>query len=225
MSGSRPCAGLRWTWTCLSWPSAEVSRYQRDDGRHLAPAPRRSHRQYGSSRRGRPDGHQCISVDRPFVGTFSGPHHGMCHTIRHRPLVIAIAVAHAATAPWKRWRSRPALAVGVQWHPEDNRRRSDFEASSMPPRMRGSHERVGNRQPGHEGPSPRLPSQSQEADAALAGRRASTSGGGFPGRSGRLLRRFAEAVDADLERLARLEVDNSGHTIATPLGAATSETA
>ncbi|WP_431953058.1 aldehyde dehydrogenase family protein [Nocardia lijiangensis] len=34
-----------------------------------------------------------------------------------------------------------------------------------------------------------------------------------PGDRARLLRRFAEAVDADLERLARLEVDNAGHTI------------
>ncbi len=34
-----------------------------------------------------------------------------------------------------------------------------------------------------------------------------------PGDRGRLLRRFAEAVDADQENLARLEVANSGHTI------------
>ncbi|MGH8959851.1 MAG: aldehyde dehydrogenase family protein [Jatrophihabitantaceae bacterium] len=34
-----------------------------------------------------------------------------------------------------------------------------------------------------------------------------------PGDRARLLRRFADAVDADLERLARLEVANSGHTI------------
>jgi acyl-CoA reductase-like NAD-dependent aldehyde dehydrogenase len=34
-----------------------------------------------------------------------------------------------------------------------------------------------------------------------------------PGDRARLLRRFAEAVDADLEHLARLEVANSGHTI------------
>lgn len=34
-----------------------------------------------------------------------------------------------------------------------------------------------------------------------------------PGDRARLLRRFAEAVDADLEDLARLEVANSGHTI------------
>ncbi|MFF3225245.1 aldehyde dehydrogenase family protein [Nocardia suismassiliense] len=34
-----------------------------------------------------------------------------------------------------------------------------------------------------------------------------------PGDRARLLRRFAEAVDADLERLAQLEVSNSGHTI------------
>ena len=34
-----------------------------------------------------------------------------------------------------------------------------------------------------------------------------------PADRGRLLRRFAEAVDGDLENLARLEVTNSGHTI------------
>jgi acyl-CoA reductase-like NAD-dependent aldehyde dehydrogenase len=34
-----------------------------------------------------------------------------------------------------------------------------------------------------------------------------------PGDRARLLRRFADAVDADLETLARLEVANSGHTI------------
>ncbi|WP_409182535.1 aldehyde dehydrogenase family protein [Amycolatopsis sp. VS8301801F10] len=34
-----------------------------------------------------------------------------------------------------------------------------------------------------------------------------------PGDRARLLRRFADAVDADLEHLARLEVENSGHTI------------
>jgi acyl-CoA reductase-like NAD-dependent aldehyde dehydrogenase len=34
-----------------------------------------------------------------------------------------------------------------------------------------------------------------------------------PGERARLLRRFAEAVDADIENLARLEVRNSGHTI------------
>jgi acyl-CoA reductase-like NAD-dependent aldehyde dehydrogenase len=34
-----------------------------------------------------------------------------------------------------------------------------------------------------------------------------------PGDRARLLRRFAEAVDADRERLAQLEVTNSGHTI------------
>jgi acyl-CoA reductase-like NAD-dependent aldehyde dehydrogenase len=35
-----------------------------------------------------------------------------------------------------------------------------------------------------------------------------------PGDRARLLRRFADAVDADIEQLARLEVANSGHTIA-----------
>ncbi|MGH8862653.1 MAG: aldehyde dehydrogenase family protein, partial [Jatrophihabitantaceae bacterium] len=34
-----------------------------------------------------------------------------------------------------------------------------------------------------------------------------------PGDRARLLRRFADAVDADREHLARLEVTNSGHTI------------
>src|SRR5579872_3582565 len=35
-----------------------------------------------------------------------------------------------------------------------------------------------------------------------------------PADRARLLRRFAEAVDADREQLAQLEVRNSGHTIA-----------
>ena len=34
-----------------------------------------------------------------------------------------------------------------------------------------------------------------------------------PGDRARLLRRFADAVDADREHLAQLEVANSGHTI------------
>ena len=34
-----------------------------------------------------------------------------------------------------------------------------------------------------------------------------------PADRGRLLRRFADAVDADLENLAALEVENAGHTI------------
>src|SRR6266496_421215 len=34
-----------------------------------------------------------------------------------------------------------------------------------------------------------------------------------PGDRARLLRRFADAVDADREHLAQLEVTNSGHTI------------
>ena len=34
-----------------------------------------------------------------------------------------------------------------------------------------------------------------------------------PGDRARLLRRFAEAVDADIETLAALEVRNAGHTI------------
>ncbi|WP_280497692.1 aldehyde dehydrogenase family protein [Nocardia asiatica] len=54
-----------------------------------------------------------------------------------------------------------------------------------------------------------------ETDAAVA--RAQRAGTAWrevaPGDRARLLRRFAEAVDADLERLARLEVSNAGHTI------------
>ncbi|MBC6448191.1 aldehyde dehydrogenase family protein [Actinokineospora xionganensis] len=46
------------------------------------------------------------------------------------------------------------------------------------------------------------------AHAAFAGWRAVA-----PGDRARLLRRFADAVDADLENLARLEVANAGHTI------------
>jgi acyl-CoA reductase-like NAD-dependent aldehyde dehydrogenase len=41
-----------------------------------------------------------------------------------------------------------------------------------------------------------------------------------PADRGRLLRRFAEAVDADIENLARLEVANAGHTIGNARGEA-----
>ncbi len=54
-----------------------------------------------------------------------------------------------------------------------------------------------------------------EADAAIA--RAAAAADGWraiaPADRARLLRRFADAVDGDLENLARLEVANSGHTI------------
>jgi acyl-CoA reductase-like NAD-dependent aldehyde dehydrogenase len=55
----------------------------------------------------------------------------------------------------------------------------------------------------------------EETDAAIArGRTAFASWRAVaPGDRARLLRRFAEAVDADREHLARLEVENSGHTI------------
>ncbi|WP_405166196.1 aldehyde dehydrogenase family protein [Nocardia sp. NBC_01499] len=54
-----------------------------------------------------------------------------------------------------------------------------------------------------------------ETDAAIerAKRAARTWRDVAPGDRARLLRRFADAVDADLERLAQLEVTNSGHTI------------
>ncbi|TDP92812.1 aldehyde dehydrogenase family protein [Labedaea rhizosphaerae] len=54
-----------------------------------------------------------------------------------------------------------------------------------------------------------------EADAAIARAQAAfrTWRDVAPGDRARLLRRFADAVDADLEHLARLEVANSGHTI------------
>ena len=55
----------------------------------------------------------------------------------------------------------------------------------------------------------------EETDAAIA-----RAGAAFPawrdvapGDRARLLRRFAEAVDADRENLARIEVENAGHTI------------
>ena len=55
----------------------------------------------------------------------------------------------------------------------------------------------------------------EEADAAIA--RAQAAAPSWrdvaPGDRARLLRRFAEAVDADGEHLAQLEVANSGHTI------------
>ncbi len=54
-----------------------------------------------------------------------------------------------------------------------------------------------------------------ETDAAIARGRAAFPAwkAVAPGDRARLLRRFAEAVDADRENLARLEVANSGHTI------------
>ncbi|WP_326569212.1 aldehyde dehydrogenase family protein [Amycolatopsis rhabdoformis] len=55
----------------------------------------------------------------------------------------------------------------------------------------------------------------EETDAAIT--RAHAAFGKWravaPGDRARLLRRFADAVEADLEHLARLEVTNSGHTI------------
>ncbi len=55
----------------------------------------------------------------------------------------------------------------------------------------------------------------EETDAAIAraGRALLAWRAVAPGDRARLLRRFAEAVDGDLEHLARLEVENSGHTI------------
>jgi acyl-CoA reductase-like NAD-dependent aldehyde dehydrogenase len=59
------------------------------------------------------------------------------------------------------------------------------------------------------------PATEQQTDEAIA--RAARAFAGWravaPADRGRLLRRFAEAVDADLENLARLEVENAGHTI------------
>ena len=55
----------------------------------------------------------------------------------------------------------------------------------------------------------------EETDAAIARARKAFPGWRVvaPGDRARLMRRFAEAVDADRERLAQLEVANSGHTI------------
>ncbi len=55
----------------------------------------------------------------------------------------------------------------------------------------------------------------EETDAAIARAEAASPGwrAVAPSDRARLLRRFAEAVDADIETLARLEVANSGHTI------------
>ncbi|WP_431923343.1 aldehyde dehydrogenase family protein [Amycolatopsis tucumanensis] len=55
----------------------------------------------------------------------------------------------------------------------------------------------------------------EEADAAIATARKAFPAwrDTAPGDRARLLRRFAEAVDGDVENLARLEVRNSGHTI------------
>ena len=55
----------------------------------------------------------------------------------------------------------------------------------------------------------------EETDAAIARSRKAFPGwrAVTPGDRARLMRRFAEAVDADREHLAQLEVANSGHTI------------
>src|SRR4051812_41526415 len=55
----------------------------------------------------------------------------------------------------------------------------------------------------------------EQTDAAVARSRAAFAGWRTvsPGDRARLLRRFADAVDADRENLAQLEVANSGHTI------------
>jgi acyl-CoA reductase-like NAD-dependent aldehyde dehydrogenase len=55
----------------------------------------------------------------------------------------------------------------------------------------------------------------EETDAAIARSRKAFPGwrAVAPGDRARLMRRFAEAVDADREHLAQLEVANSGHTI------------
>jgi acyl-CoA reductase-like NAD-dependent aldehyde dehydrogenase len=59
------------------------------------------------------------------------------------------------------------------------------------------------------------PATEQQTDEAIA--RAARAFAGWravtPADRGRLLRRFAEAVDADLDNLATLEVENAGHTI------------
>jgi acyl-CoA reductase-like NAD-dependent aldehyde dehydrogenase len=59
------------------------------------------------------------------------------------------------------------------------------------------------------------PASEQDTDAAIArAAEAFTSWRAVsPADRGRLLRRFADAVDADLDNLAQLEVDNAGHTI------------
>ena len=55
----------------------------------------------------------------------------------------------------------------------------------------------------------------EETDAAIARSRKAFPGwrAVAPADRARLMRRFAEVVDADRERLAQLEVANSGHTI------------
>ncbi|MDX6292598.1 MAG: hypothetical protein QOH50_1673 [Kribbellaceae bacterium] len=59
------------------------------------------------------------------------------------------------------------------------------------------------------------PATEQQTDEAIG--RAARAFAGWravaPADRGRLLRRFADAVDADLDNLARLEVENAGHTI------------
>ncbi|WP_199435337.1 aldehyde dehydrogenase family protein [Qaidamihabitans albus] len=62
----------------------------------------------------------------------------------------------------------------------------------------------------------------EETDAAIERARAALPSwrAVAPGDRARLLRRFADAVDADIENLARLEVANSGHTIGNARGEA-----
>jgi acyl-CoA reductase-like NAD-dependent aldehyde dehydrogenase len=66
------------------------------------------------------------------------------------------------------------------------------------------------------------PATVEQADAAIARARAALPAwrAVAPADRARLLRRFAEAVDGDIERLARLEVTNSGHPVASARGEA-----
>jgi acyl-CoA reductase-like NAD-dependent aldehyde dehydrogenase len=59
------------------------------------------------------------------------------------------------------------------------------------------------------------PASEQDTDAAIAraAEAFTTWRAVSPADRGRLLRRFADAVDADLDNLAQLEVENAGHTI------------
>ena len=109
------------------------------------------------------------------------------------------------------------FALGVQWHPEENPDDLRLFAALVAAAEEQRHD-VRRDQPGdREGRSRTVAAgHASEADEAIARARQrafETWRDVAPADRGRLLRRFADAVDADLENLAALEVENAGHTI------------
>ena len=111
------------------------------------------------------------------------------------------------------------FATAVQWHPEDGDDPRLFRAliGRRPPAKRlrdGGAATLLN--PATEQVVDVVPHTSAQAtDEAIARSRAVSPAwrAVAPADRARLLRRFAEAVDGDIEHLAALEVANSGHTI------------